>query len=364
MPSMEQIRQEAGMLAGLVRGDDNWRGGGILGEMIARLPAWARNEFGLSPAGPAGAAGGAPGVGGAGTLPGAAPLPGTYSAGSGGIPGTTGTGTSLANLLESISGQVGNLGPIIQGITGAENQALRSQYPSEYFGALDTVLGNVGRRAQGDIQDLLPQLTQGAAEWGIGSGVGTNSPAFSSKLTRDVLGSAYNVQRQAAQDLAGSVQSAIPRVAPYSPNRLIPDIGQQLNLQALADMLRAAPIPEAAFQRNLQLAMAGLNRGFGAGGGGVQGGFNLPAPNLQPVREIIRDNFGFGGGGPPAQAPVGPGWGMAWNPQGGFAMEGNVPQDILAQEGFNPDLTGPEWDQFFDLGIEEPFVQEEEAWWL
>jgi hypothetical protein len=343
MPNIDEWNRQADQLNWLAQ-----HGMGGLGPLVNELPQWARGRVG----GVVGGAGSAPGVGGAGTLQGAGPLPGTYNPASGGIPGTTDTGTSLANLLGAISGQVGNLAPIIGGITGAENQALRDQYPDQYFGTLDTVLGNVSRRATGDITDLLPQMQQGAAEYGVGAGI-SGSPNANSKLLRDLGLTSYGVQRQATQDL-GAVQNLIPKVAPYSPNRLIPDIGQQLNLQALADMLRAAPVPEAAFQRNLALANQGLNRGFNAGTGPVGGfGFNAPSPSPRPAQVF---NAPLPGG--VASAPAaGPGWGMAWNPQGGFAQAGNVPADVLRQEGFGQmDFESPEWDQFFDLSIDEPFA--------
>src|SRR6185436_3378367 len=73
------------------------------------------------------AGGGAMGpVGGAG----AGSLPGTYNSASGGIPRTPTPSESLANLIAGISGNMGGLSEIISGVTGAENQALRDQYPS------------------------------------------------------------------------------------------------------------------------------------------------------------------------------------------------------------------------------------------
>jgi hypothetical protein len=337
MPNIDEWNRQADQLNWLAQ-----HGMGGLGPLVNELPQWARGRAGALPG-----VASAPGMGGAGTLQGAGPLPGTYNPASGGIPGTTGTGASLANLLASISGQVNNLGPIIGGITGAENQALRNQYPSQYFGALDTVLGNVGRRATGDITDLLPQLQQGAAEYGVGAGI-SGSPNANSKLLRDLGLTSYGVQRQALQDL-NTVQSEIPRVAPYSPNRLIPDIGQQLNLQALADMLRAAPVPEAAYQRTRADALAGLNRGFNAGGGGA-GWFNqnpmLPAGAGTPINRSPSPLFA-----PPAETPRPGTWPDIF---GGVA---GIPQPPVGGPGFFETIENV-WDTPFDVPGEMDIEQE------
>lgn len=314
----------------------NWNlgGGGI------RRPA----GFGAPAAGPA--VGPLQGGGGA-QVPGGNALPGSWNPASGGIPATTPPTQSLAELIAGISQNLSGLGPIISGITGSENQALRDQYPAEYFGALGTTIGNVANRAKGYITDLLPQMQQGAAEYGLGEGV-SGSPNANSKLLRDLGLTAYGVQRDALQDL-GRVQDAIPKVAPYSPNRLIPDIGQQIQSDYMRNFFGSAPIPESAFQRNLALANQGLSRGFNAGSGpGGGGGFRpfqtLPAPQF----------FNPGAPGMPATTPNIPGWGQAWNNEGGFAQAGNVPGWADPGGGF----AGPEWDQFFDLSIDEPFMDQ------
>lgn len=359
MPSMEQIRQEAGMLKKLMQGQEDWRGGGILGEMIARLPAWARNEFGLSPAGPGGAGVGPLQGGGAGVLPGAPPR--GYDPAYGGIPQVTDPAKSLENLIGAISGNLGGLGDIVKGLTGTESEALRNQYPDAFLGGLETGFENINRRLGGDISDLFPVKARESAEWAVAGGV-PGAPLSDLHLSSVLGKTRYDVMRDASKDLA-MLKGAVPVVDPFSVRSLVPDYNILASLQTFADTLAGAPNPKDAAAAAMQKLLAGLlagRGGGGGGGGGVPGGFNFPGINPGRV------NFPVGGGGgPPAAAPPpGAGWGMAWNPEGGFAMEGNVPLDVLEREGFNPDLSGPEWDEFFDLGIEEPFIQGEEAWWL
>jgi len=241
-------------------------GGGNQANWARNLAGWAPMPINIGAVAPAPAPGGGTG-GGAG----AGAIPGTYNPASGGIPNISSPSESLANLINAISGNLNNLGPIISGVTGAENKALRDQYPSSYFDTLNTLMGNVGRRATGDITDLLPQLGQTAGEWGIGSGV-AGGPAAASKLARDVLGSSYAVQQQALQD-QGAIQNLIPKVAPYDIGRLIPQYSDQQWNDLMRKIYGSAPIPESAYGRARADALSGLNRGFNAGGGGY-GWFN------------------------------------------------------------------------------------------
>ncbi len=274
--------------------------------------------------------------------PGGGALPGSWNPASGGIPQTPDPATSLANLLAGIGGNLGGLETIVGGVTGAANQALRDQYPGSYFDTLATLQGNVANRARGNIDDLLPQLGQVGAEWGIGQGL-AGGPAASSKLARDVLGSAYNVQQQALKD-QGLIQDLIPKVAPYDPARLLPGFDDQIGWEDVGNVRGAAPIPEAAFNRNLALANQGLGRGFNAGfspGGGFARGFSPNIPN-------------FNAGSLPqgvATAPTipqGPGWGFGFG-EGGFAGAGNIPageiNQFIDREGFGP----PQFDQGGDF---------------
>lgn len=188
------------------------------------------------------------GGGGGGYLAGADPT--GYNPASGGIPGVT-------NPVGTVLGNLGGLGGLISGLTGASSAALRAQYPAEYFGTLGTLLGNVGRRAAGDISDLLPELQTHAAERAVAGGV-SGSGAANTKLLRDLGLTRYGVETQALKDLS-TIQGEIPQVHPFDPSSTIAAL---INAQERADLYRAAPVPEAAYQRALS------NVGGGGGGGG------------------------------------------------------------------------------------------------
>ena len=202
------------------------------------------------------------GGGGGGGLRGASPR--GYNSASGGIPGVT-------SPIDAITGNLGGLGGIISSITGQQSSALRSQYPDEYFSTLGTLLGNTGRRAKGDISDLLPELQQSSAEAAVYGGM-SGSQAENTKLLRDLGLTRYGVESQAIGDL-GKLQGEIPTVRPFDPSGVI---AAQLAAQERADMYASAPVPEDAYRRAL-----------GAAGGGERG-----TPGLR---------YDLGGGGGPCK---------------------------------------------------------------
>ena len=230
------------------------------------------------------------GGGGGGGLPGARPR--DYNSASGGVPGVT-------SPVDTITGNLGNFGNIINSLTGASTKALRDQYPEDYFSILGTLLGNTQRRAAGDISDLLPELQQSSAEAAVAGGV-SGSGAQNTKLLRDMGLTRYGVENQALKDLS-TLQGEIPTVRPFDPNDII---RQQLDAQERADLYAAAPSPEAAYQR--AAAAAGGGGGSGSGTPGFR--YNIP---------------GGGGGGKTADfafrglPQMAPQFGTAMNPFGG-----------------------------------------------
>jgi hypothetical protein len=262
------------------------------------------------------------GGGGAGGLSGATPR--DYNSASGGVPGVT-------SPIDTITGNLGGIGSIINSITGQQFGALRDQYPDEYFSTLGTLLGNTGRRAKGDISDLLPELQQNSAEDAVAGGV-SGSGAENSKLLRDLGLTRYGVENQALKDL-GTIQSEIPLVHPFDPTGII---NGQLQAQERADLYAAAPSPEAAYRR----AMAA------AGGGG--GGRGTPGLTYNP---------GGGGGKPVGTVDAAlQGWanqapqrGTAYNPGGSsqsFAPWGTFPNAASSGGGGygEQDNFDPNWD--------------------
>ncbi len=259
------------------------------------LAGWAPMPIAMGAVVPGPAVGPVAAAGGAGS----GSLPGTYNPASGGIPRVPTSGESLQNLLAAISGNVGNLGPIISGITGAQNQALKDQYPASYFDTLKTLMDTNAQRAQGNILDSIAGLGQYAGEWGIGRGV-SGGPAANTNLLASLALTKLGVQNQALQN-AGAIQNLIPKVAPYDAARLLPTYGDTSSENLLRNIYGAAPIPESAYARARADALAGLNRGFNAGGGGYGGGYGR----------------GFGAFTPPTPTAPGPVAG-AYTPAGGW----------------------------------------------
>jgi hypothetical protein len=238
--------------------------------------------------------GGGGGGGGAGGLTGA--TPGSYNSASGGIPGVT-------SPISTVTGNLGDLSGIINSITQTQSGALRDQYPDEYFNILGTLLGNTQRRASGDISDLLPELQQNSAEAAVAGGV-SGSGAENTKLLRDMGLTRYGVENEAINSL-GKIQGQIPTVRPYDPSGII---GAQIDAQERADIYRAAPVPEDAYQRALR--NAGGSGGGATGGrsvGGVVGGpaggaytpINRGQANMLPQSGTAMNPMGGGGSASP-----------------------------------------------------------------
>lgn len=228
-----------------------------------------------------------------------------YNSASGGIPQVT-------SPVEAITGNLGGLGGIISSITGSQSGALKGQYPSEYFSTLGTLLGNTGRRARGDITDLLPELQQTSAENAVYGGM-SGSQAENTKLLRDLGLTRYGVENQALKDL-GTIQSEIPQVRPFDPSAII---NEQMAAQERADLYNSAPVPEAAYQRAM---------GAAGGSGRTTGGLSY--------------NFGGGGTSRPISpitsgyAPSIPQWGTnASMPSGGGSAPWGTFQNAIAGEG-------------------------------
>jgi len=235
--------------------------------------------------------------GGGSGIPGARPR--NYNPASGGIPGVT-------SPIDTITSNLGGLGNLISSITGQQSSALRSQYPDQYFSTLGTLLGNTGRRAKGDISDLLPELQQSSAERAVYGGM-SGSEAENTKLLRDLGLTRYGVENQALKDL-GTVQSEIPTVRPFDPSAMI---NEQLAAQERADLYASAPVPEEAYQRAMTAAGGAGGRGtpglrYDLGGGGG------------PVRPV--DSIMGGYGGP----VIGYGSGRGATPGGGFDPWGSM----------------------------------------
>lgn len=296
-----------------------------LSDITGTTTGFTRNAFTPRFGGGAGFGGG---IGGGGSLTGANPR--DYNPASGGVPGVT-------SPISTVKGSLGDLTAIQGGLTGSALDALRKQYPGDYFNVLGTLLGNVGRRAAGDISDLLPELQQTAAERAVGGGF-SGSAMENSKLLRDIGLTRYDVENQALAGL-GAIQGLIPKVNPTDVTGII---NQQLGAQERADMYRAAPNPEAAYNR----AKAAAGGGGGGGGGGTPGiryggGGASAGSSVDDILKRYGAGMGFGAGsGPPivgrgtAGSPMGQNAGLNPAPFGSIPYNGG---------GWSPDDYGIPW---------------------
>lgn len=145
-----------------------------------------------------------------------------------------------------------------------------------YLALLNQSGKNIQNRLAGDISDLVPQLSQGAAEFGAGMGI-AGSPAANSKYLRDLGLTKYQVEQTALGDI-GRLGAAVP-TNPYGDFALTPYQQQELQLQQqqLAQQLQIERMREA----NTNLANRYRGRspassgGYG-GGGNAAPGFGTP----------------------------------------------------------------------------------------
>lgn len=217
---------------------------------------------------------------GGGSLGGANPT--GYNPASGGIPGVT-------NPAGTIAGNLGNIGGIIGGITDAQLAALRKQYPSDFFALQQMILENAKRRAAGDVSDLLPEMWTKNAENAVGGGY-SGSQLENTKRLRDLALTRLGLESGAEKSMT-NVFGATPTVRPYDPSQIIQAL---TNAQERADLYRAAPVPEDAYQRALRAA-------GGAGGGGGTPGVRYPgltagAGGASTVDDILKkygNNLGY-----------------------------------------------------------------------
>jgi len=248
------------------------------------IPAtWGRGGGG---GGGLGSSGGGGYGGGGSVLTGAPPRGGSDA--SGHIPQVTNPATT-------VTGNLGNIGNIVGSVTAQQLEALRRQYPTEYFATLQQLLLNTQKRAGGDISDLLPELQVRNAEAGVAGGY-SGSQMENTKLLRDLGLTRYGVEEQALKDL-GLIQSGTPTVRPYDPTNVISGI---INAQERADLYNAAPDPEAAYRRARDAARGSGGGGGGGGTPGVRYGGGGGGGGGSSVDDILRKyGSGMGGYGPP-----------------------------------------------------------------
>jgi hypothetical protein len=279
------------------------------------------------------------GGGGGSILTGAPPRGGSDAAGR--IPGVTDPSNTILGSMGNITGAIGS-------ITAAQLEALRKQYPSDFFALQQMLLENAKRRAAGDISDLLPEMWQKNAEAAVGGGY-SGSAMENTKRLRDMGLTRLGLEKGAEESMK-NVFGATPTVKPYDPSSIIAGI---IDAQNRADLYNAAPDPEAAYNRARNAA-----RGAGGGGGGGGPGVRYGAGGgggTSSVDDILkRYGSGLGGSPPPIIArgtrvgglpdsdydnvyqTGGPGWGIGAGGGGGGNMSVEDFDAFANRYGYDP----------------------------
>lgn len=177
--------------------------------------------------------------------------------------------------------------------------------------------GNIGAALRGELPgDVINQILTNAAEFGVSSGTGGGGRDIANIAPGTLSGhmglrslglSSLDQTRWGEGALAGAINRA-PSVPLYdiSGNFVSPE--QQQQASYLANVIASAPTPAAAAQYAIQLANAGMTRGFGsvpaatppAGGGG---GGSAPSSTTTMLSDLINRYLGNLGGAPGRTTP-------------------------------------------------------------
>lgn len=228
------------------------------------------------------------------TLAGAQPY--NYNPSFGGIPSTTSPGYSAGQAIESNIANLGRASDLASQVNAYNRGNFYAGIPN-YTGMAAQSSANIGSALRGELpEDVIGAIQQQAAERGISTGA-YGSPNANAAYLRALGLTSLDQQRFGEQALTGAVARGTQ--APYfAPQLSFVSPQMQIEAQAGADVLNAAPIPSYAANTNRQAALSGLNTGFGmartpqvAGSAGV-------------LNSILSKYSRGGAGGIPVNQPV------------------------------------------------------------
>lgn len=193
------------------------------------------------------------GIPGAGTLSGQNPnLLGTGGTGGflgalfGQVPGVANPIASAAYAVSGNRGNLSNIANLTYGLDTIGNSAaplgLEENLP-DYSGMLGSATGNVSSELQGQLpQSVVNQITQEAAERGVATGQGPNSPNTNASLLQDLGLNSLNLE-QTGQSNLSSLIGETPQGPQFNPaTELVTPEQEQAANQAVQEAL-AAPDP-------------------------------------------------------------------------------------------------------------------------
>lgn len=227
----------------------------------------------------------------------------------------------------SVEGNLGNL-PGIKDLAGQTNLFNLDELYKQYVKANPELMAQLGKSASnissylaGEVpEDVKRVLAQNAAQRGVSLGT-PGSPFSNYDYLRSLGQTSLGLQQYGETALTNSMNRT-PKVDQLNPATMFVTPEQQQAAQYWANLYAAGPVPGVAQNNALAAALMGMgglgNRNPNYGGGS----FFFP--------RYTDSGGGSSGGGyvSPPSAPstnTGPGWGEAWNNQGGYASAGNVP---------------------------------------
>ena len=140
---------------------------------------------------------------------------------------------------------------------GTDVQAQMQQNLPGYMNAMGTDMANVQAGESGQLSPgVITQLQQGAAELGIGRGMGTNTPSTNAAYLKQLGLNSYQVQQVAHSQLLQNMAA--------TPIQQQQTTTQNTDLGALRATYAAAPNPTMAANANWRAMQQGMGAGQGA----------------------------------------------------------------------------------------------------
>ena len=169
-----------------------------------------------------------------------------------------------------IAGNLGNLGQLYQlanGVNDFQNRstlaALANNLPG-YTANVAQSSGNIGQHLRGQVgSDVISNLIQWGNERGIGTGQGVVSPNTNAAYMRALGLTSNAMQAQGEQELTQAI-ARTPQAKPFDITSLFVSPEQQQGAQTNANVIAAAPNPQAQQQAQQDAVNQGIRAGAGA----------------------------------------------------------------------------------------------------
>lgn len=193
-----------------------------------------------------------------------------YDAAYGGKPIVPSVGASAGS---SIAANLGNLSSVFKlgsGVDAFNTDELLKQLNMEipgYSGLVGQAAGNAGEELGGSLpHDVINQILQQAAERGIATGGGSDSPNSGAAFLRAIGLNSLQMKQQGQENLLGLVNGT-PRAQPFDVSRLFVTPEQEQEAAMARSIYASAPVPAQA----AAAAKSTVAGGYGMGSRGTGG---------------------------------------------------------------------------------------------